>query len=351
MASTKGLALVTGANGFIGARTVEAFLAANYSVRAVVRTESSASSLLSALPSHASSGQLKTTLVPDITASGAFDQAVKDVTAIAHLAAPVDFSNRDIKYVINSSVQGTLGILQSAIKEPGLKSFVYMSSIVTIRGQTPKYPERGYTEEDWNDQIEDTLAQAGDNATGHQIYIASKLKAERAFWEFRKEHSDSIKFTMTAVNPVWVAGPPLILPEDPEKLSETAIVAYRIMNGQDMPPTGPGNGTHVDVRDVARLIVFAVESKQVADGQRYLAGGNRVYANIQAYRDLLRKAYPDRKSIIGEGEPGKGYNQDYSTPNGGFLVDGSKAVDATGQDWIPFDQMTLDAAKAYEKYF
>ncbi|RBR26891.1 uncharacterized protein FIESC28_00317 [Fusarium coffeatum] len=351
MSSSKGIVLVTGANGFIGARTVEAFLAANYSVRAAVRSQSSASSITSALPTYASSGQLTTLLVPDLTAIGAFDNAVKGATAIAHLAAPVDFSNTDIDYVINSSVQGTLGILKSALDEPSIKSFVYMSSIVTVRGRAPKYAEKGYTEEDWNDQIEDTLSQAGADATGHQIYIASKLKAERAFWEFRQKHAASISFTMTAINPVWVAGPPLILPEDPEKLSETAIVTYRIMNGQDMPAQGPGNGTHVDVRDVARLVAFAVERKEVADGQRYIAGGNRLYANIQAYRDLLRKAYPGRKSIIGEGEPGKGYNQDYSTPKGGFLVNGSKAVKATGQDWIPFDQVTLDTAKVYEKYF
>ncbi|KAM0227768.1 hypothetical protein ACHAPO_011241 [Fusarium lateritium] len=351
MSSTKGLVLVTGANGFIGARTVEAFLAAGYLVRAAVRSESSASSLVSALPDYASSGHLKTTIIPDITTTGAFDDAVKGATAISHLAAPVDFSNRDMNYVIDSSVQGTLSILESGIKEPGLKSFVYMSSIVTVRGQAPKYPDKGYTEEDWNDQIEDALSKAGADATGHQIYVASKLKAERAFWEFRKKHADKVNFTMTAVNPVWVAGPPLILPKDPEKLSETAIVAYRIMNGQDMPTVGPGNGTHVDVRDVARLIVFSVERKQVADCQRYIAGGSCNYANIQAYRDLLRKAYPDRQNVISEGEPGKGYKQDYSTPDGGFLVDGSKAVEATSQNWISFDQMTLDSAKAYEKYF
>ncbi|CAG7559882.1 unnamed protein product [Fusarium equiseti] len=351
MSSSKGIVLVTGANGFIGARTVEAFLIANYSVRAAVRSQSSASSITSALPTYASSGQLTTVLVPDLTATGAFDNAVKGATAIAHLAAPVSFSNTDIDYVMNSSVQGTLGILKSALNEPAITSFVYMSSIVTIRGSAPKYAEKGYTEEDWNDQIENALSEAGANATGHQIYVASKLKAERAFWDFRQKHAANINFTMTAVNPVWVAGPPLILPEDPEKLSETAIVTYRIMNGQDLPAQGPGNGTHVDVRDVARLVVFAVDKKDVADGQRYIAGGNGVYANIQAYRDLLRRAYPNRKNIIGEGESGKGYNQDYSTPEGGFLVDGSKAVEATGQDWIPFKQMTLDAAKVYEKYF
>ncbi|KAK7211200.1 hypothetical protein V2G26_018378 [Clonostachys chloroleuca] len=351
MASTRGLVLVTGANGFIGARVVEAFLSASYSVRAAVRSQHSASSLLAALPSYASSGSLTATLVPDITSPGAFDNAVQGVKAIAHLATPVDFSNTNVDYVIGSAVQGTVGILGSAMSEPSVESFVYMSSIVAVRGRESQWEGRGVTEKDWNTEAEETLAKSGSNVNGHQIYGASKVKAERAFWDFREKNAGKIKFSMTAVNPVWVAGPPLIMPEDPEKLSDTAIIAYRIMKGEDVPPVGPGNGTHVDVRDVARIIVFAVENKQVADGERFIAGGNGNFANVQAYRDLLRKHYPGRKDIIGEGEPGKGYLPDYSEPADARRVDASKAAEATGQGWIPFDKTILDAAKAYERYF
>ncbi|KAF9874898.1 hypothetical protein CkaCkLH20_07592 [Colletotrichum karsti] len=351
MSSTKGLVLITGSNGFIGARTVEAFLKAGYSVRAVTRSSSSAEGLLSALTKYTESGHLTTALVPDITAPGAFDEAVKDVTAITHLASPVNFKVRDADAIIGSAINGTTGILSSALKAPLLKSFVYMSSIVAVRGKGEKFLGRYVTEEDWNDEAEDALEKAGDEATGHHFYVVSKVKAERAFWEFREKNAENIKFTMTAINPVWVAGPPLILPEDPNKLSDTAIVAYQVMAGQEVPPVGPGNGTHVDVRDVARLITFAVEHKDVADGQRYIAGGNGNVANVQAYCDLLRKAYPDRRDIILEGKPGEGYHQDYSIIQGSPMVDGSKAIKATGQNWIPFDKTILDAAKAYERYF
>ncbi|KAH7160716.1 hypothetical protein EDB81DRAFT_782831 [Dactylonectria macrodidyma] len=350
MALSKGLVLVTGANGFIGARTVDAFLSAGYSVRAAVRSQNSASSLISALPSYASSGLLSTVQVPDITAAGAFDDAVKRVTAIAHLATPVDFSNTNVDYVIGSALQGTLGILESAIKEPTLTEFVYMSSIVAIRGHGPKYQGRGVTEEDWNDEAVETLEKAGSEATGHQIYAASKVKAERAFWDFRAKNSSRINFSMTAINPVWVAGPPLILPDDPERLSDTAIIAYRILKGQDVPSVGPGNGTHVDVRDVARLILFAVENKDVTDGQRYIAGGNGNFANVQAYRDVLRIAYPERRAIIREGNTGQGYLPDFSEPIDARRVDASKAAKATGKDWISFETTILDAAKLYERY-
>ncbi|KAF4837615.1 putative uncharacterized oxidoreductase [Colletotrichum siamense] len=351
MSSAEGLVLVTGSNGFIGARTVEAFLHAGYAVRAVTRSQSSASGLLDALPQFSASGQLSIFLVPDITVPGAFNEAVKGVTAIAHLASPVNFKITDADLIISSAVKGTTGILESALQEPSLKSFVYMSSIVAVRGQGEKYQGRSVTEEDWNDEAEDTLARLGDAATGHNLYVVSKIRAERAFWEFRNKNADKIKFTMTAINPVWVAGPPLILPEDPNKLSDTAIVAYQIMAGQTAPSAGPGNGTHVDVRDVARLITFAVDHPDVTDGQRYIAGGNGNFANVQAYSDVLRKAYPNRRDIIVEGEPGKGYVEDYSEPPESRKVDASKAVKTTGQGWIPFEKTLLDAAKAYERYF
>ncbi|KAF5524326.1 NADPH-dependent aldehyde reductase ARI1 [Colletotrichum aenigma] len=330
MSSTKGLVLVTGSNGFIGARTVEAFLNAGYSVRAVTRSQSSASGLLDALPQFSESGQLSISLVPDITIPGAFNEAVKGVTAIAHLASPVNFKITDADLIISSAVKGTTGILESALREPSLK---YV------------------TEEDWNDEAEDTLARLGDTATGHNLYVVSKIRAERAFWEFRNKNADKIKFSMTAINPIWVAGPPLILPEDPNKLSDTAIIAYQIMAGQSVPPAGPGNGTHVDVRDVARLITFAVDHPDVTDGQRYIAGGNGNFANVQAYSDVLRKVYPERRDIIVEGEPGKGYLEDYSEPPNSRKVDASKAVKTSGQGWIPFEKKLLDAAKAYERYF
>lgn len=351
MSSTKGLALVTGANGFIGARTVEAYLLAGYSVRAAVRTQRSADELTAALPSQAASGQLSTAIVPDITVPGAFDEALKGVTSIAHLATPVSFTNTNVEEVLGTAVQGTLGILESAINVAGLKSFVYMSSIVAIRGSSPKFQGRVVSEADWNDEAEEILEKAGSEATGHQIYGASKVKGERAFWDFKEKNKDKINFSMTAVNPVWVAGPPLILPEDPKRLSDTAIIAYRVMSGEEVPPVGPGNGTHVDARDVGRLIVFAADRPDLADGQRFIAGGNGNFANIQAYCDLLRRAYPERRDIIQEGEPGKGYLEDYGEPPESRRVDASKASKATGQGWITFDKMILDAAKAYERYF
>lgn len=72
---SKGLVLVTGANGYIAAKTVEAFLQAGYSVRGTVRSLKSAEEVAAALPEFAD--KLSFVEVPDITIPHAFDEAVK----------------------------------------------------------------------------------------------------------------------------------------------------------------------------------------------------------------------------------------------------------------------------------
>ena len=73
--SQNSIVLVTGANGYIAARTAEAFLKAGYSVRGTVRSKSSAKDLVDALSEYA--GRFELVEVPDITVPGAFDEAVK----------------------------------------------------------------------------------------------------------------------------------------------------------------------------------------------------------------------------------------------------------------------------------
>jgi nucleoside-diphosphate-sugar epimerase len=146
-----------------------------------------------------------------------------------------------------------------------------------------------------------------------------------------------------------VLGPPLVLPESPEGLSGTTDIIWKILSGQDIPadPSGPAT-SHVDVRDVARVHLWAAEHGQEANGQRYL-----VIAGLQsnqAVADILRKQYPARRNIIKEGNPGEGYPPDFQYPKGGIEFDSSKAVKATGHNWIGFEKTVIDAAKAFEHY-
>ena len=73
--SNKGTVLVTGANGYIAARTVEAFLQAGYTVRGTARSKTTTQGLRDALAKYGD--KLEIVEVPDITAPGAFDNAVQ----------------------------------------------------------------------------------------------------------------------------------------------------------------------------------------------------------------------------------------------------------------------------------
>ncbi|KAK6501351.1 hypothetical protein TWF481_009193 [Arthrobotrys musiformis] len=339
--STKPIVLVTGATGYIAGWVVKYFLDAGYKVRGTSRSKTSAQPLIDTLVSQGySASDIEIYETADITAAGVFDEAVKDVQVIAHLASPVTLDSKDPESVIRTAVEGSVSVLRSA-KAHGnnLKTFVNMSSIVSIWDPTVK--DKTFTESDWNNFAYPTTQKLGSETPGFITYMASKAEAEKAVWKFRDEEKPA--FNIVAINPAWVSGPPLVVPKDKSKIGETTRTIFDILaKEKEIYPLG-AVPTYVHVFDVARLFVWAAENGDKANGERYLALAGR--SGDQAIRDVLTKAYPERN--IEAGEPGKGYNPDWSF-FGDTLFDITKAVKATGKDWIKLDQMVLDTAKAYE---
>ncbi|KAK3319571.1 hypothetical protein B0T19DRAFT_388371 [Cercophora scortea] len=335
--TSKGLVLVTGVNGYIGARTVEAFLTAGYSVRGTARSRSSTHDTVDALKAYAD--RLEIVEVPDITIPGAFDEAVKGVDAIAHLAAPVAMSFTDPEPVMKAAIEGTTRVLKSAIKEPSIKSFVFMSSVAAIRSEKPD----GYvfTEADWNTQAEDIVAQQGKDAPGPVIYYASKTAAEKALWKFRDEYKP--KFTVTALNPCLVAGPPLVRPTSPSNIPFTTKSIWEVYTGTPLDDSSITSffSAFVDVRDVARMVVFAVDHPEKADGERFLLASH--YSPPQAVADILREQFPEQRGVIQEGNPGEGYYMPgYGFPVERMVYDGTKAVRVSGRGYTPWEETVRD---------
>ncbi|KAF4434762.1 hypothetical protein F53441_13646, partial [Fusarium austroafricanum] len=155
----------------------------------------------------------------------------KGVHAIAHLAAGVSLSFTDPEPVLEVAVQGTLGVLESAITEPSIKSVVLMSSIVSITSGNKELPYR-FTEADWNDAALTAVKKLGKESPSPLIYAARKVAGERAFWKFRDERSPS--FTMTALNPTFVMGPQPGL-ETISKIGGTTRFIWQVFSGQEIP--------------------------------------------------------------------------------------------------------------------
>ncbi|KAF2737933.1 NAD(P)-binding protein [Polyplosphaeria fusca] len=338
------LVLISGVNGYIAAVTAKQFLDNGYSVRGTVRKLSSAQPLIEGpLKSHAQSGHFTVVEVPDITVDGAFDEAVKGVTAIAHMASPVSFNFTDPVPILHAAIHGTKTLLTSAYTHAGptLKTIVLISSIAAIRNQTPA--PYTFSETDWNDYAESEVQRLGTDTPGPVIYSASKTASEKAFWEFRDTVHPS--FTMTAINPVFVIGPPLIAPATPAAVGETVQSIWDVFRGAAPAASPVVLSSTVDVRDVARLMVYPVEHAQATDGERYIASSATQHP--QAIADILRKAMPEARGRIEEGTPGVGYREDWQADGkNGYAVDNRKAGRLLG-GWIPFDESVVDTAKSF----
>ena len=87
--------LVTGANGYIASWLVSSLLEKGYSARGTLRSLSKAAFFQEKHKEATASGRLEFCVVDDLTAPGAFDDAVKGVDAIYHVASPVHLNADD----------------------------------------------------------------------------------------------------------------------------------------------------------------------------------------------------------------------------------------------------------------
>lgn len=119
----------------IGFRTLIELLQAGYRARIAVRKEADFTKVLSLKPMAAFSSNVEQVIVPDITASGAYDDAVKGVKYVIHVASPLPHPRyNDADYdaeVIQPAIKGTVGILASAYKVSGVQRVVMTASVAS----------------------------------------------------------------------------------------------------------------------------------------------------------------------------------------------------------------------------
>lgn len=97
-----GLILITGANGYIASIAVQQALERGFKVRGTVRSIEKNKWMLKHFGPN-----LELVEVPDLGAPNAFDEAVKGVDGVAHLASSVNFSeDKDVDAYIDPVVRG-----------------------------------------------------------------------------------------------------------------------------------------------------------------------------------------------------------------------------------------------------
>ncbi|KAI9830863.1 MAG: hypothetical protein M1826_004292 [Phylliscum demangeonii] len=344
------IAVVTGVNGYIASVLGHDLLAKGYKVRGTVRSRASGQALADG--AYRSFGsQFEVVQVPDITAPHAFDEAVKGEWRIYHVASPVNLSLTKVEEVVHVAVEATKNVLQTAHDHAGqqLEALVVTSSVAALLNMTEGQlaTSHVYTEADWNEKSEKQLAQPGSQLDPGQLYVASKVAAERTVWSWREDHKPS--FSISSVLPSLVIGTPAQLPATPDGLNLSLQPTWGVFAGenltlQDLIPIT----AVVHVRDVSTIHIWCGEYPRDSDGHRFIASA--AYCSAQATADILRKHYPARRGIIPEGHPGQGYQSDFSKPPHQLGFDGTKAARAVGLTYLPVEQMIVDTAKAMEKY-
>lgn len=271
--------LVSGANGYIAMWIILELLKQGYLIRGTVRSASKGQHLKKEFIKYGD--KFEVVIVEDITKEGAFDEAVQGVDAIAHTASPFHFNVQRPEELIEPAVNGTVGILRSALKYGSrVKRIVITSSVAAIvhEGIVPTT----FTEENWNHQCLEVVKNLGEKAPNLMKYRASKTLAEQAAWKFVEEHKHQIRWDLAVLNPPLVFGPAIHELTNPASLNISAKMFYDyVADASKAEAVGSDflsqNGScYVDVRDLAEAHRLALEKEK--------AGGERIIINAGVFK-------------------------------------------------------------------
>lgn len=245
--------LVTGATGFIAGHCIEELLNHGYAVRGTVRHRATADVAHLYEVAERTGGSLELVEARLDTDAG-WAEAADGCEVVWHLASPNPPAvPRDADEIIRPAVDGTLRVLRAA-HAAGVRRVVLTSSTDAITAGHDPTDRRVRTEADWS------------NVDNTGPYERSKTLAERAAWEFAREHG----LDLVTIHPGLSLGP-LLRPE-----RTTSMEVIRLLLARQVPATPRLSFAIVDVRDVARAHRLATETPEAA-GKRYICAGERLW--------------------------------------------------------------------------
>jgi len=253
------LVLVSGASGYVATHTIQQLLlSGNYRVRGTVRSlknEEKLKPLRQLVPDAKYPLEL---CEADLQNKESWIPVVKGCKYVLHIASPFPSGKpKNPDEVIRPAVDGTLNVLSACAESGNVKRVVLTSSVVAVSNGGAGHPGRQdhtYTEDDWS--MPELCPP----------YERSKTLAERAAWDFLKELPEEKKFEFAVINPGGIFGPILI------KSFGTTVGIIKSMLSGDMPGIVDASVMVVDVRDVARAHIIAME-KPECNGKRYILVG------------------------------------------------------------------------------
>ena len=237
MATSRDIALVTGATGFVGSAVARVLAGKGLSVRALARPQS---------PRRNLEGLNAELVIGDMRSAADMTHALDGARWLFHVAADYRLWARDPEEIVRNNLRGTQAVMQAALAA-GVERVVYTSSVATLSLKQIPADETGPLTED--------------QAIG--AYKRSKVVAERLVEAMVAEQG----LPAVIVSPSTPIGPRDVRP------TPTGRIIVEAAAGR-MPAfleTGL-NLVHVD--DVAEGHWLALQKGRI--GERYILGGQDV---------------------------------------------------------------------------
>ena len=320
--------LVTGGTSYIGKHCIAHLLKKKYDVRASIRNIKNAESVRIDLQKYLKKDVKLKFFEADLLKDEGWDRAIENCEAIMHVAGPypMNFEGPE-EDQIKPHEEGTLRILKLA-KSNNVERVILTSSIAAVWMGIPG--DRDLDESKWtNEKIKHI-----------DPYIKSKTIKEKAAWDYVSKNK-SIK--LTTILPPVVLGPGI-----GDHMHTTSMKFFNIIAKREMPIAPPIKFGMVDVRDVAKMHVAALE-KNESIGKRFIVSENTYWAKEFANK-LIEIGYNaptfsppaflvkfmtnfDKTLRMVKPVIGLDYN-----------IDSSSARSVLGFDPIPFNKTVLDTS-------
>jgi nucleoside-diphosphate-sugar epimerase len=289
---------ITGATGHIGFKTLVLVLQAGYQVRAAIRSESKKDQILrtASIKAINPGSRLTFFIVPDLTASNAYDEAIKGATYAIHLASPIVLKGEILPEnfqsdLIQPAIAGTIGILKAAIQTPTIKRIVITSSIVALIHRKYFFDQDTELGSVWDSKSRTPVDQ-GPFPSDFHAYNASKVGALEATDKFMADNKTT--FDLVHIDPAFVIGRNELI-NDPKEIhiGTNGPLAGHVIYGNRVDYLLAGATVHVD--DIALMHLKALD---VAIPAGHYVGNSEGYAGTvwdNAAR-IVAEHFPDAVS-------------------------------------------------------
>lgn len=247
--------LVTGGTSYVGKHCIAQLIEKGYEVRTTVRDINKADVIKSDIKKYLNKECTFEVFEADLMEDEGWDEAISGQDAILHVAGPFpvgyDGAEGDLT---GPHEDGAMRVFKFA-KKNGVNRIILTSSVVSTWLDSNIDILSNFDEKSWTDLSNQNL----------DAYAKGKTLKEKAAWDFASKNKD---IKLTSILPSVVLGPGI-----GEPIRRGSLEFFLMLSNKEMPVAPPFKVGLVDVRDVAKMHIAALENDK-SIGKRMIVSEN-----------------------------------------------------------------------------